>query len=132
MLKATHHSYGRDGQRWTCEPGHIGATSVNGGQPRSPTVYRRGAQEPQRLVAAGDMQARLAFTAEVMESYSLPLHAQAVKRRRPIQRLTSSASRHWWWYCADLPEQAQSVPVDPLFNEFAIDNSAEELSIYIH
>jgi hypothetical protein len=38
----------------------------------------------------------------------------------------------WGWYRTDLPEQAQSVPVDPLFNEFAIDNSAEELSIYKH
>jgi hypothetical protein len=48
------------------------------------------------------------------------------------QRLTSSPSRLGGWYRTDLPEQAQSVPVDPLFNEFAIDNSAEELSIYEH
>src|SRR5205823_310589 len=42
-----------------------------------------------------------------------------------------SRSRLGGWDGANLPEQAERVPVDPLFNELAIDNTAEELSIHI-
>src|SRR5690242_21921723 len=32
---------------------------------------------------------------------------------------------------ADLPKQAQGVPVDPFFNEPAIDDMAEQLSVHV-
>jgi hypothetical protein len=58
----------------------------------------------------------------------------------PLAMYPLTASKLWdrslsgsggLWDSADLSEQAQSVPVDPFFNESAIDNPAEELSIHI-
>ena len=67
----------------------------------------------------------------------MPLHAH----RRPILLPTcpnSLASRAWLPQlrlrgrdCPDLPEQAERVPVDPLFHELAIDNVTEELAVDI-
>jgi hypothetical protein len=46
-------------------------------------------------------------------------------------RDASSRSRRGRGDSADLPEQAQGVPVDPFFDEPAVDDMAEQLSVYV-
>src|SRR5262252_6526693 len=50
------------------------------------------------------------------------------RSRRPEVSPRSRAGR---WDRADLPKQAQSVPVHPFFDELAVGNPAEELPVHI-
>ena len=51
--------------------------------------------------------------------------------RGALDRDASLRSRWGRWDSADLPEQAQGVPVDPFFNELAVDDMAEQLSVHV-
>jgi hypothetical protein len=48
-----------------------------------------------------------------------------------LDRDASSRLRRGRGDSADLPEQAQSVPVDPFFDELAVDDMAEQLSVHV-
>ena len=89
---------------------------------------RRQGQRHDRSIAAGHETAVLVHTAEVTESCSLSTPCSGLIWQ---DRTSVSPSRSGGRHCADLPKQAQSVPVDPLFNELTVDNSAEKLSIHI-
>ena len=92
---------------------------------------RRQGQRHDRSIAAGHETAVLVSHGR-SHGVVQPLHSMLrPDEARQDQRLTSSPSRSGGRHCADLPKQAQSVPVDPLFNELTVDNSAEKLSIHI-